>query len=195
MIARPALPCPSCKRVLEAHSWHDAGSGECRRCTTSFEFIAFPALTAGKATASAEAAVLDAESVCFFHAGNRAESVCEECGRLLCPVCTIPFVGRKLCPTCVASASRRPSTETVAVRDRVVYENIVLGLAILPLLIFYFTVITAPVALGFAIYGWNKPPSLVHGKRRWKLVVGGLIALAEIVGWVLLFVHLPSQNR
>src|SRR5689334_10642606 len=104
MTAGVALPCPKCSRTLESDSWHDAQSGLCRRCGTEFEFRAYPALTAGRAKVAAEASVVAEDSVCFFHAGNRAEKICDDCGRLLCPVCVIDFGGRRRCPTCVSAA-------------------------------------------------------------------------------------------
>lgn len=181
-----ALRCPNCKRQLEAHSWSDDASGQCRLCGTSFEFMAFPALTAATTRIAPQTAEVAADSVCFFHSQNRAESICEGCGRLLCPVCTVPFMGQKLCPVCISTAAKKESAP-VAVRGRVLHDRVALGLAILPLLIFYFTLITAPLALGWTIYAWNKPGSLVGGRSRWRLIVAALFATAEIAGWVFVF--------
>ena len=193
MITDVPLRCPRCELALESHSWTDANSGECRRCGTAFEFVPFPALTARPARIAAQPATIAADSVCFFHAENRAESVCDDCGRLLCGICAVPFMGRTLCPTCMAGAAKKEATALV-VRSRVLYDSIALALAVVPLVMYFFTFITAPVALGLAIYGWNKPCSLVRGRGRWRLVLAGLIALAEITGWVFVVVrltHLP----
>lgn len=182
-----ALRCPKCQRQLKSPSWQDDSSGECRVCGTSFDFLAFPALTAGATPVTPQAAELAADSVCFFHAQNRAESVCDGCGRLLCPVCAIPYLGRKLCPVCIAAANQQGSAPE-AVRSRVLHESIALSLAVLPLLVFFLTVVTAPLALGWTIYAWKKPGSLVRGRSRWRLVVAGLFAVAEIVGWIFVFI-------
>src|SRR6266513_2033382 len=104
MTVGPALPCPRCKRVLGPESWIDAQAGICFRCKTEYEFAAFPALNATRVQLAPQAAVLAADSVCFFHPENRAEAICDGCGRLLCAVCTVPFAGQKLCPTCIAGA-------------------------------------------------------------------------------------------
>src|SRR5438477_5328285 len=101
MTAGAALHCPKCSRTLEAVSWHDANSGRCQRCGTEFEFRGFPALTAARVRVTPQIAVVTEESVCFFHAENRAESICEDCGRLVCVVCAIDFGGRRRCPTCI----------------------------------------------------------------------------------------------
>lgn len=181
MISGPALPCPKCQRVLDPLSWHDAGSGACRSCRTAFEFVGFPALTAPLRRAVPKAVLVSEHSTCFFHGDNEAESVCESCGRFLCAVCAIEFTGRQLCPSCIATTK---TTDAKAVGDRLIYPGIALALAVLPLLLWPVTFVTAPLALGFVIVGWRKPPSLVRTGRV-KLVLAGLIAVAQIVGWLL----------
>lgn len=188
MTPGPALRCPSCKRALGPEAWIDANNGVCLSCRTSFEFTAFPALTATKQQAAPQAAMLAADSVCFFHAENRAEAVCDSCGRLLCPVCTISLGGKRLCPSCMAA--NRSSDTTPVVRSRVLFDSLALTLALLPLLIWPFTLVTAPVSLGLVIYGWNKPGSLTRGPSRARFIVAGIFALLQIGGWVTFFVFL-----
>jgi len=192
MTIGPALPCPKCKRVLESYSWRDASSGICRRCDAEFEFVPFPALTATRAISAPQAAELAADSVCFFHAENRAETVCEACGRMLCPVCTVSFAGQKLCPVCIAATKTSDVAPTV--RDRTLYDGTALGLALFPLLMWPVTLITAPVALGFVIYGWKKPGSLVRGRSLVRLILAGLFATLEIGGWVTFFIYLAVHR-
>jgi hypothetical protein len=184
MTSGPALPCPRCKRTLGPESWADAHHGTCFRCKTDYEFVAFPALNAVRTHVAAQAAVLAEDSVCFFHAENRAEVICEACGRLLCPVCAVPFAGQKLCPTCIAGtkASEAPGT----VRSRTLYDSLALTLAILPpatIVFAVFSLITAPIALGIAIYGWKKPGSLVR-RTRVRLVIAIVAASIQIVAWI-----------
>ena len=192
MTLGPALPCPKCKRVLESYSWHDAGSGSCRRCETEFDFTPFPALTATRSIVVPQAAELAADSVCFFHAENRAETICEGCGRLLCPVCTVKFSGQKLCPTCIAGTKSSDAAPTV--RDRTLFDGTALAIALIPLLMWPFTLITAPVALGFVIYGWKKPGSLVRGRSRVRFVLAAVCAVLEIGGWVAGFIYLALKR-
>jgi hypothetical protein len=182
MTTGPALPCPNCKRVLGPESWIDAHDGVCLKCETEFEFTAFPALTAAKEKVAPQTAVLAADSVCFFHAENRAETICDGCGRLLCPVCTIAFAGQRVCPACMAA--NKKSDAAPVVRQRTLFDSLAMILAILPLLIWPFTCITAPAALGLVIYGWNKPGSVVRGRGRVRLVIAGLLALIQIGVWV-----------
>lgn len=182
MIAAPALPCPKCRRPLGAGSWIDGGSGHCFRCKTDFEVVMFPAVAAAPAAIAPQAAVLAADSVCFFHAENRAEAVCDGCGRLLCPVCAVPFAGQRLCPQCIAAGKK---TEfPVLTRDRTLWDSIALSLAVVPLVIWPLTLVTAPVALGVVLHGWKKPGSLVRGAGRVRFVVAGVLACLEIAGWI-----------
>lgn len=181
MISSPALPCPRCKRVLGPESWTDGGGGTCFRCKTDYECIEFPALRASPSPVAAHRAVLADDSVCFFHGENRAESICDGCGRLLCPVCAVPLGGRKLCPTCIAGGQSLDGPAFAT--DRVLYDGMALSLALLPLLIWPFTLLTAPATIGMVIYGWNKPGSLVRGRSRLKLVIAGNFALLQIAGW------------
>ena len=183
MTPTPALPCPRCKRALGPESWIDAQNGVCFKCRTEFEFIPFRALNFASVRAAAQSAVLASDSVCFFHAENRAESVCDGCGRLLCPVCTVPFAGEKLCPVCIAASKRSDAPH--GVRERVLYDGLALAVAILPpisVIFFFVTPLTAPLALGLVIYGWRKPGSLVRSGRV-KLVIAGVAAVVQIGWW------------
>ena len=111
---------------------------------------------------------------------------------MLCAVCTISFTGRKICPACIAAA--KTSDAAPAVQQRVLYDAIALSLAVLPLLLWPFTLVTAPVALGYVIVGWKKPGSLVRGNSRTRLVIAGVFALLEIAGWVTLGVYLVLKK-
>ena len=188
MTTAPALPCPRCQRVLEPSAWRDGTAGTCRRCLTEFDFVPFPALTAVRTRIAPQAAAVAEDSVCFFHAENRAETVCEDCGRLLCAVCTINFSGRKVCPACIAAT--KMSGAAPVVKERMLYDGLAISLALLPILAWPVTLVTAPVALGYVIYGWNKPSSLVRGRSRTRLVAAGVLAIGEIGAWVTVGVFL-----
>lgn len=193
MTPGPALPCPRCQRLLGPESWIVAHDGVCLHCRTGFEFVGFPALTAVRSVVAPQAAVLAADSVCFFHAENRAEAICDGCGRLLCPVCTVPFVGRKLCPACIAAT--RQSSAPVAVRSRVLYDTIALAMALVPILLWPFTVLTSPVALGLVIHGWKQPNSLVRGRGRGRLITAGVLAVIQISAWTAFFLSLWLKRK
>lgn len=191
MIAGPALPCPKCQRALETLSWHSDAGGNCRYCGVDFEFTRFPALTATRAHVGPKTVLAAEHATCFFHLENQAETVCASCGRFLCTVCAIDFNQRKLCPNCIASASSQ-AVETV--NQRTLYDSLALSLSLVPILIWPITVVTSPLALGFVIYGWRKPRSLVGGGRG-KLVAAAILSILQIAGWISLLVILLRNRR
>ena len=68
---------------------------------------------------------------------------------------------------------------------RTLYDSIALSLAVLPLVIlffWFFTIVTAPMALFIAIRYWNAPRSIVH-RTRIRYVVAMTVASVEIAAW------------
>ena len=74
------------------------------------------------------------------------------------------------------------------------YDQIALALAVLPLLIFYVTLITAPISLYIALRYWKSPRSIVH-TTKWRFVVAIVFATLEIVGWGIGFFMLATNPR
>ena len=172
-----APPCPKCKVPLNGIG--DQGEGVCDSCATFWQFVLFPARRRAKPVAKAVRS-MDGDATCFFHAQNQAAAVCEGCGRYVCSVCEVPGdEGRKLCPPCV-SATRK---KTAIKADEVVaYDAIAVSLALLPMVMWPFTLLTAPSVIVLVIYGWKKPRSLVRpGSARF--VVAIVIASLQICGW------------
>ena len=185
-----ALSCPNCKRTFGELDWHDERSGSCRGCGSDFEALIFPAQFRQRSVAKPQAVVVSEDSTCFFHAENQAERVCDGCGRFLCAVCAIPFDGGHFCPACIAGQKKHAST---VISNRILFDGAAFSLAIVPLLVWPFTLLTAPAALGMVVYGWRKPCSLIRGRRRWKQIVAALIALTEIGVWIFVFVQLWTR--
>lgn len=61
-------------------------------------------------------------------------------------------------------------------------------MAILPAFTFYLPVITAPATIFLGIKYWNKTSSIIK-RGRFRIVLGLLIALMEIIG-IVLFVYI-----
>jgi hypothetical protein len=78
--------------------------------------------------------------------------------------------------------------------QRTLYDGVALSLAIYPLLIFYFTLVTAPVALFVAIRYWNAPRSIVH-RSKIRCVAAIILASMQIAGWAVLFITLATHHR
>lgn len=184
-----APPCPKCKAPLEGLC--DTEAGQCGACATVLQVLLFPARRRAKPVARAARSV-DGDATCFFHAQNQAVSVCEGCGRYVCVVCEIPGDGgRKLCPPCV-SAGRKKAV--VKADEIVTYDAMATTLALVPILMWPLTLVTAPAALFLAIYGWRKPRSLVRpGPGRFIAAI--VIASLQIGGWAFFLLSLWAGDH
>ncbi|WP_221033057.1 hypothetical protein [Actomonas aquatica] len=179
------IKCPQCTKNLEAIAWDGDGEATCTWCQTPFAIAAtYPALAAPAQAPVPTAVKVEAGATCFYHDENEAVHTCDHCGRYLCNVCSLEFDEGVTCPACV-SVKRNESDE--AVGSRVLYDRLALGLAVLPLIIWPFTLLTAPTTIGVVIYGWKKPTSLVGGGKA-RMLIAAAVALIEIVGWTLVFV-------
>lgn len=127
------------------------------------------------------------EATCFFHQVNRAHAPCDDCGRYLCEVCEIHIDGRCLCSECLETRGSATADNRL-VNERVLWDSVVLSLAVLPLAFCYFSLIGAPVALAFGIRHFKTPGSLVRGRAR--MITGITIASLSILAWGAFFTSL-----
>ncbi|HVU18000.1 MAG TPA: hypothetical protein VHD32_13825 [Candidatus Didemnitutus sp.] len=165
--------------------WQGLDLVRCPACECEFDQIRFRALSARPVVAVANATV-DGESSCFFHAQNRAEAACESCGRYVCSVCRVDFAGRSLCPACLGNHGER---RRIPENNRILYDRMALIVACIPLtfIFWFFSFVTAPVALTLCFYGWRRPGSLVPRWSRARFIIAGVLAFAQIAGWIIFF--------
>jgi hypothetical protein len=142
---------------------------------------------------NAEPVLVEGESSCFYHPQKKAVRPCDGCGRFLCALCDCELNAQHFCPTCLEVGKSKGKIKNLENR-RTRYDSMALGLAILPVLIFYLTIITAPMALYIVIRHWKSPQSIVHSNR-FRFVLAGIIALLEIVGWTALIVSLVTVRH
>src|SRR5437773_6957397 len=175
--------CPQCQTVLVDGAFNQPELRPCPGCGAELQVEVFPALfrpfTPGRA---GEAVMLEGESTCFYHPSKKAVRPCEGCGRFLCALCDCELHGQHFCPTCLEVGKRKGKIKSLE-NHRTLYDSIALSLALLPLLIFYLTFITAPAALFIAVRYWKAPRSLVH-RSRIRLVLAMIFASLQILGWV-----------
>lgn len=190
--AGQVIRCPKCSLSLETAVFAPGTWVDCPACRSQLTATFFPAMTnppEAVTTASGERAI-EGEAVCFFHPEKRAAVSCQKCGRFLCTLCDVPFGGKHLCPSCLDSA-KLPEL----LSKRLVWGQLALILGWLPLPagIFCFPLwfiilgacfITGPAAIFVGLWGWKKPPSLVHGHRHAMAVLGMLGGLLQIAGLV-----------
>jgi len=191
-IAQP-IACPKCKAVLGSDFFNQTAWLACPSCTAELRIEVFPALFREDKTTLAENVMVEGEAGCFYHPGKKATVVCDACGRFLCALCDVDFNGRHVCPACLETGRQKGKIAKLQnVRTR--HDRIAIALAVLPMLIFYFTFITAPAALFYSIWHWKSPGSIVPNRRRLNLVIAIIIASLEIAGWVAFFTWLVIRK-
>lgn len=140
------------------------------------------------AAQGAENVLLEGESTCFYHPAKKAILPCAACGRFLCSLCDCDLGGEHFCPVCLEAGRTKRKIKNIE-RERTRYDNIALSLVFFPLLLFYVTFITAPIAMVVAVRHWNSPPSLI-GRTKLRYVIAITFASLEIVGWVVVVLAL-----
>ncbi|PWU08375.1 MAG: hypothetical protein C5B50_29735 [Verrucomicrobia bacterium] len=177
-----ALSCSQCKTPFPEELFGQAEPTPCPTCGTYWQIEVFPAffrrITPGK---DGELLLTDGEASCFYHPNKKAAIPCQNCGRFLCALCDCDLHGKHICPACLEAGKTKGKIQNLENR-RTLYDSIALSLAVLPLLIFYFTAITAPIALYVAIRYWNRPLSLIR-RTKWRYVLAIVIAGLQIIGW------------
>jgi hypothetical protein len=187
------IPCPKCQAWLLDGVFNRQELAPCPSCGTRLQFEVFPALfrkiDPGQ---SAQPVMVDGESSCFFHPQKKAVIPCGGCGRFLCALCDCELGGEHFCPTCLETGKSKGKIQKLD-NQRTRYDSIALSLAIYPLLIFYFTIITAPMTLFVAIRYWRAPRSIVRSTRA-RMIIAIIIALLQIAGWATLFIALTTRH-
>jgi hypothetical protein len=189
----PPVQCPKCRAWLLEGIFNLPELSPCPACGVPLQVEIFPALfrkvNPGK---GGEAVMVEGESSCFYHPQKKAVLPCDGCGRFVCALCDCQLIGQHFCPVCLETGKTKGKIKSLD-NQRTLYDSIALSLAIYPLLIFYFTLITAPMALFVAIRYWKSPPSLVRrGKIRFVIAI--IFAVLQIAGWVILFVALATRH-
>lgn len=181
----PVLDGPCCSGSFML----DGDVARCETCKREFEFREFPAFRAERVVSKPRELAGEDDATCFFHAQNQAETVCAGCGRLLCAVCAVNFGGSTLCPSCIASGKTSPAREE---KEKWAHAGPALLLATAPLIVWPFTLLTAPAALVLTIVNWNKPSGVVR-RFRWQRWVAGALSLAQVLAWAWFFAAMFSR--
>lgn len=182
------LPCPRCRHALPWHTYNTLPAA-CPSCKERIYAAVFPALFRPPEKGQAGEAVLtNEEASCYYHPDKKASIACEACGRFLCALCDVSLAGQHLCTACVETGKRKGHLPKIH-PNHVLYDEIALSLALLPLLVWPFTLITAPAAVWMCFRHWKTPLSIVpRTKIRFWLAL--LFATLQIAAWIIFFVFL-----
>jgi hypothetical protein len=188
------VECPSCKAPLAESQFNKVELVPCGSCGCEIRADVYPAYVRPISQGSnGEALVIESEASCFYHPQKKATLPCQGCGRFICALCDCDLHGEHFCPACLQAGQKKGKIKRLE-QERVLYDNIALSLAVYPLLIFYFTIITAPLSLGVAVRFWNAPRSIVH-RTKARFVFAILIAGLEMAGWAALVFYLVTRRR
>lgn len=192
--------CTKCSAYLPEELFNS--QGHCPICDSLIRADVFPAafssLSDGK---SGETLLVDNESSCFFHPNKQAVTTCSYCGRFLCSLCDIDFENQHLCASCLDVGKSKGKIKKLE-NHRVLYDNIALGLAILPIflvstvILWVFAIpaviIAAPAAIFIVIRFWKKPSSIIK-RSKLRMVLALLLACLQIAGALILLLFFISK--
>ena len=189
------ITCPKCQTSLYEGVFNRLEPVPCPACETPLQIEVFPAMFRRIASGQqAETVMVEGESSCFFHPEKKAVVPCHGCGRFLCALCDCELKGEHYCPNCLEAGKSKGKIKSLE-NQRTLYDSIAIALALAPLLIFYFTIITAPMTLYVAIRYWKAPMSILR-RSKFRFVIAIILALLQIAGWVAVFIGLyVSKNR
>lgn len=173
-----AIQCSACSGPLPPATWNSDSAVKCSTCGRRVWVRVFPAIKRVVAGQSVQRLGAETEACCFYHSQNRAERPCEKCGRFLCTLCQLEAAGRTLCPVCFQESLRGGKIQQLE-SSRTMYDSIALSMAVIPALVVWPTVISAPLTLYWVIRHWNSPRSIVP-RTRIRFYVAGLFAISQI---------------
>jgi len=182
----PSVLCTKCHSTLPPDFFQRTELAACPACEALIQVEVFPALFKPIAVGKfGETIMMDGEAGCFYHPQKRAVVPCGGCGRFLCALCDVELNDQHLCPVCLETGRQKGKLPQLE-NKRTLFDSAALSLALLPIIMWPITFMTAPAAIILAIYGWNKPSSLLP-RTRIRIYLAILFAGLQIAGWVLLF--------
>jgi hypothetical protein len=174
--------CTQCTKPLNTATYNSGRPEKCPSCGASLIVYAFPALYKFVSEgAPAETLLVDSEASCYYHPDKKAVIPCSICGRFLCALCDVEFNEKHLCISCLESSRKNKKVRNLE-NHRVLYDSIALWISIIPMLVFYFTIITAPFAI-FMVFRYWKAPSSIIPRTKLRFIVAFIFSGAQIAGW------------
>ncbi len=153
---------------------------ECTECLLTFQLTIFPAaLKDGKASPVENRQVFhEGESTCFEHQSSLAVATCQDCGRFLCSLCEVKTGELIQCLDCFVKTKENQNADKI-----VRWDQILPAIAILPILFWPFTIITAPAVLILAILKGKNPANNPLPFSRAAIAIAFFFALMQIGFW------------
>ena len=176
------MNCLRCNAPLPPSAINTDRLVPCGVCGAKTRADLFPAALKTTEQAETGQALVDGQSAsCFYHPDKKAVVPCGSCGRFLCALCDVDFSGEHLCFTCLESGKKKKKRVDLE-NHRTLYDGIALRLALVPMVIFWFTALTAPAALYIAVRHFNTPTSIIP-RTRIRYIIAGVVSILQIAAW------------
>jgi hypothetical protein len=134
---------------------------------------------------SGETLQMKNEAGCFYHPGKKAVTPCSACGRFMCALCDVALNGRHLCPACFEKGRSKGKIKNLE-NHRTCYDTIALMVATVPILFYFVTLFTAPLAIYLTVKHWNSPSGIIP-RTRIRFILAFFMASLQISAWILFF--------
>ena len=180
------LNCTHCNAPLSKEAANTKSLVTCAACSGQLRVDVFPAVNRALPVGQAGATLLvDKEAGCFYHPRKKAVVPCAACGRFLCALCDVSLNGQHLCPACLEKGKTQRKIKNLE-NHRTCYDSIALLVATVSILIYWFTIFTAPIVIYLTVRHWKSPSSVIP-RTKIRFILASIIAGVQIAGWILFF--------
>jgi len=187
------LSCTKCISPLSEEKINTGSLTACPSCNSLLRADVFPAVYRSLPVShSAETLQMSNEAGCFYHPGKKAVTPCSACGRFVCALCDVALNGRHLCPACFEKGKSKRKIKSLE-NHRTCYDTIALMVATVPILFYFITLFTAPLAIYLTVRHWNTPSGIIR-RTRVRFILAFLIASLQIAAWILFFSKLALST-
>ena len=180
------LSCLKCKSPLPGQNFNSYSLVPCPSCSGLLRTDVYPALFRKLPRGqTGDRLQQDREAGCFYHPHKKAVVPCSACGRFVCTLCDVALNGQHLCPSCFEKGKTKRKIKNLE-NQRTCYDSIALMVAMASLLVYWFTIFTAPLVIYLTIRHWNSPTSIIP-RTKIRFILAFIIASLQIVGWIFVF--------
>ncbi len=175
--------CTKCEAPVDVNDINTKIFVACRSCGARSRTDVFPAISPpDDAVQTAEQVIVTDDASCFYHPKKQAVVHCTSCGRFLCALCDVEIDNTHLCFSCMETGKKKSKLNDLET-NRTIYDGFALRVALYPILMWPFTLITAPIALFMVIKYWKAPTSIIK-RTRIRFIAAFIIAFAQVAAWV-----------
>ncbi len=183
-------PSPSCVKCGHLIPWHEislTGNTTCRQCGKEQEITLFSAVYRKLIQTLPQAReALPDEATCFYYPEKQAQYVCALSGRFICEDAATDWDGKKV--SLEALLRQRDAEQSKSLKTgAILYDDISLALAVLPVLFWPLTLFT-PFAVYYFVFRYaRRGPTSIVRKSRWRYLVAFIVATLQLAFWILVF--------